>query len=100
MAESGENSSNYTVLQFSLETGPDQQPTQRSTKWGSYRSVEAAFEDAKCRAHDLRDHLQSLPTTREPTVIDTEWGYDLRIGPLTVHRLWVHENVSHRQQLP
>jgi hypothetical protein len=29
------------------------------------------------------------PTTR---VTACEWGYDLRLGPLTVHRFWVHES--------
>lgn len=99
MAQPGENSSTFTVIQFSLETGSDSQPTQRSTNWGSYVSVEEAFLNARCLANDTWNRIKETGAFGSPTIVDTEWGYDLRLGPLTVHRFWVHEHVSNQRLL-
>lgn len=99
MAQPGENPSTFTVIQFSLETAPDNQPTQRSTNWGSYLSVEEAFHNARCLANDTWSRIKGTGAFGSPTIIDTEWGYDLRLGPLTVHRFWVHEHVSNQRLL-
>jgi hypothetical protein len=34
--------------------------------------------------------------TRKVELIDTEWGYDIRRGWLTVTRLWVHDAAATR----
>ncbi len=99
MAELGDTPSTFTVIQFSLETGENDQPTQRSKNWGSYRSVEAAFDDARCRANLASSQIKKTGSFGSPTIVDTEWGYDLRLGPLTVHRFWVHENLSNQRLL-
>lgn len=92
MPSPGDTPSSFTVIQFSLETGENNRPMQRSKKWGSYVSVEEAFDNARCLAHETRDRIRAAKTVGSPAIIDTEWGYDLRLGPLTVHRFWVHEN--------
>ncbi|MBA4137205.1 MAG: hypothetical protein C0518_07805 [Opitutus sp.] len=98
MASSGDTPS-FTVIQFSLETGADNRPTQRSTNCGSFVSVEEAFLSARCLANDKWNALKESGAFGSPTIIDTEWGYDLRLGPLTVHRFWVHENFSSQRLL-
>lgn len=99
MALSGDTPSMFTVIQFSLETAPDSTPRQRSTNWGSYRSVEEAFINARCLANETRSRIQETGAFGSPAIVDTEWGYDLRLGPLTVHRFWVHENISSQRLL-
>lgn len=99
MALSGDTPSTFTVIQFSLETGPDSTPTQRSTNRGSYRDVEAAFHNARCLANETWSRIKEAGAFGSPTIVDTEWGYDLRLGPLTVHRFWVHENATSQRLL-
>lgn len=89
----------FTVIQFSLETVEDGRPTQRSTNWGSYLSVEEAFANARCLANDTQARIRESGMFGSPTLVDTEWGYDLRLGPLTVHRFWVHENIKSQRLL-
>ena len=99
MSNTGDAPSTFTVIQFSLETDADHRPTQRTKNWGSFVSVEEAFVNARCLAHDARDRLRSTGTVGSPAIVDTEWGYDLRLGPLTVHRFWVHENFRSQRLL-
>ncbi len=99
MASAGDTPSTYTVIQFSLETGKDNRPTQRSRNCGTYVSVEEAFHNARCLANDTWSRLRESRAVGAPTLIDTEWGYDLRLGPLTVHRFWVHEHQSGQRLL-
>ena len=99
MASPGDTPSTFTVIQFSLETGADSRPTQRSKNWGSFVSVEEAFHNARCLANTTRRQLRDAGTFGSPSIVDTEWGYDLRLGPLTVHRFWVHENFSSQRLL-
>lgn len=99
MPRPGDAPSTFTVIQFSLETGEDNQPKQRTKNWGSYLSVEEAFTNARCLAHGTRDRLSETRMVGSPAIVDTEWGYDLRLGPLTVHRFWVHENIRTQHSL-
>ncbi|MDP2137503.1 MAG: hypothetical protein Q8J74_06575 [Candidatus Didemnitutus sp.] len=99
MADPGDTPSTFTVFQFSLETGKKDRPTQRTTNLGSYCSVEAAFDDARCRANLASSQIKQSGAFGAPAIVDTEWGYDLRLGPLTVHRFWVHENLSNQRLL-
>lgn len=99
MAQPGDTPSTYTVIQFSLETGADAAPRQRTKTWGSYISVEEAFENARCLANDTSSRIRSAGAFGSPAIVDTEWGYDLRLGPLTVHRFWVHEKSARQRTL-
>lgn len=99
MAQSGDAPSTFTVIQFSLETGPDSVPKQRSTNCGSYRDVEAAFHSARCLANETWSRIRETGAFGSPSIVDTEWGYDLRLGPLTVHRFWVHESLNTQRLL-
>jgi len=98
MATTGETPS-FSVLQFSLEMDEGNRPTQRTRNWGRYVSVEEAFHHARSLAQGACTRLRSEQTDPEPTLVDTEWGYDLRLGALTVHRFWVHENFSSQRLL-
>lgn len=84
----------YTVIQFSLETGTNGQPTQRSSNCGSFSSVEEAFAHARTNAAQAWSRLVTVSASHieRPSLVDTEWGYDLRLGPLTVERFWVHDH--------
>jgi len=99
MSRTGDAPSTFTVIQFSLETDADNTPRQRSTNCGSYRSVEEAFHNARCLANDTWSRIKAGGAFGSPAIVDTEWGYDLRLGPLTVHRFWVHETISNQHQL-
>jgi len=99
MSGPGESNPSYTVIQFSLETGPDRTPTQRTKNWGSHACVEAAFVNARCLANLTMQRLRRDRPAEVPALVDTEWGYDLRLGPLTVDRFWVHENTAGRRLL-
>ena len=90
---------NFSVIQFSLEMGEGNRPTQRARNWGHYTSVEDAFDHARELALGACDRLRLEQTGPAPTLLDTEWGYDLRLGALTVHRFWVHENFSSQRLL-
>ncbi len=94
--------SSYTVIQFSLETEKNGAPRQRMKNWGAHASVEAAFTNARCLANRAWSTLRDGGTSPQetPSLVDTEWGYDVRLGPLTVQRFWVHENVTSSQRAP
>jgi len=85
----------FTVLQFSLETGRDGQPTQRTKSCGVFSNVEEAFVSARLLAGREWSRLQRMALEKvgsQPVeMLDTEWGYDVRQGHLVVTRLWVHE---------
>lgn len=85
----------FTVIHFALEMKAEQ-PTQRSATCGTFGSVEAAFDNARHLATTTLGQLRQSHANDAPNFVDTEWGYDIRLGPLTVHRFWVHEN--HRTQ--
>ncbi len=90
----GESPSTFTVIHFSLEIGEDQRPVQRSATCGSFPEVAEALQRAREAALDVFTQLQSTDAFDAPSVVDTEWGYDVKLGPVTVHRFWVHENLS------
>lgn len=99
VASIGDTPSKFTVIQFSLETGEDNRPTQRSRNCGTFVSVEEAFVNARCLANDTWNKIRESGAFGSPAIVDTEWGYDLRLGPLTVHRFWVHESFSSQRLL-
>jgi hypothetical protein len=89
----------FSVIHFALET-KGATPTQRSANCGAFTSVVEAFENARSLADDHLARLQQQqPGGAEASLLDTEWGYDLRLGPLTVHRFWVHEHFSTQRTL-
>lgn len=98
MSNSGATSPQFTVFQFTLEAEGVQPPTQRSRLCGSFSGVEEAFESARGLAVQTFSQLAPHHVFGSPDFVDTEWGYDLRLGPLTVHRFWVHESVASRKQ--
>jgi hypothetical protein len=81
----------FTVFRFTLEHRPGLGPTQRTADCGRFESVEEAFGRAQALAGRAFRGLQGGGGGAAPTLVDTEWGYDLRLGPLTVDRFWVHE---------
>lgn len=87
--------SSFAVLQFSLETGPDGRPTQKTTARGEFTSIEQAFSVARSLAELERGHLERSASiagaVRAIELIDTEWGYDLRQDFLVTMRFWVHD---------
>ncbi len=87
--------SSFAVLQFSLETGSDGRPTQKTTTRGAFASIEQAFSVARSLAELERGHLERSASiagaVREIELIDTEWGYDLRQDWLVTMRFWVHD---------
>lgn len=99
MANPGETTSTFTVIQFSLESGENDHPVQRSRNRGSFTSVEEAFQSARCCADDTWRQIRDTGAFGTPAIVDTEWGYDLRLGPLTVHRFWVHEDIRSQRVL-
>lgn len=99
MSSQGDTPSTFTVIQFSLATGEDNRPTQHTKSCGSYVSVEEAFHNARCLANETWRRLRASKAVGSPSIVDTEWGYDLRLGPLTVHRFWVHENSTGQRLL-
>ena len=63
-----------------------------------FAMVEEAFEVARKLADEEAERLEQIKSDSaglgEPKLvqlIDTEWGYDLRIGWLIVTRFWVHD---------
>jgi hypothetical protein len=92
MGNPGAALSTFTVIQFSLDTGVDGPPVQRTKSWGMHSSVEAAFTNARCLANLTMHKLRRDKTEHPPVLVDTEWGYDLCVGSVTVHRFWVHES--------
>ena len=89
----------FAVIQFSLEVGQGNRPSQRAQNWGSFSAVEDAFQRARQLAQTTCARLRAQDQGAEPTLLDTEWGYDLRLGNLTVHRFWVHENLNSQRLL-
>ena len=87
--------SSFAVLQFSLETGADGRPTQKTTTRGAFASIEQAFSVARSLAELERGHLERSASiagaVREIELIVTEWGYDLRQDWLVSMRFWVHD---------
>lgn len=92
MSNSGATSPQFTVFQFTLEALQAQPPTQRSRLCGSFSGIEEAFDSARQLATQTFSQLTPHAAFGSPALVDTEWGYDLRLGPLTVHRFWVHES--------
>lgn len=85
----------FSLMQFSLGLGEDGRPLQHVAVCGSFASVEEAFASARDLA--LRE-FERLAAANPPgpdgnpfELLDTEWGYDLRRGWLTVTRFWVHD---------
>ena len=95
----GESPSTFTVIHFSLEIGEDQRPVQRSATCGSFPDVAEALHRAREAAQEIFTQLQTTDAFDAPSVVDTEWGYDVKLGPVTVHRFWVHENLSSQRLL-
>jgi hypothetical protein len=88
----------FTVIQFTLTVGGDGRPLQQAVPHGSFASVEEAFAVARKHAGEEAARLEAIRSDEtgagEPKLVelvDTEWGYDLRIGWLIVTRFWVHD---------
>jgi hypothetical protein len=88
----------FSVIQFSLTVGGDGRPLQQAVPCGSFASVEDAFGTARKLADEEAERLEAIKSEETETgekklveLIDTEWGYDLRIGWLIVTRFWVHD---------
>ena len=85
----------FLVYQLSLGLGENGQPVQFAAPRGSFESVEPAFELARDLAVREADRLtepaEGEAEARTIELVDTEWGYDLRRGWLTVTRFWVHD---------
>jgi len=86
------------VLRFGLQRAADGTCTQNVQQCGVFSSVESAFSTARLEA--LREWQEACnsgaldsPATkiRKIEIKDTEWGYDLKQGHLTVARFWVHD---------
>ena len=96
-------SRDYLVFQLSLGLAEDGQPVQYAAPRGAFESVEPAFELARelavQEAGRLAESAEGEAEPRPVELIDTEWGYDLRRGWLTVARFWVHD-ASASQPLP
>jgi hypothetical protein len=68
------------------------------TVCGSHASVEEVFASARRLAGLELERLLALnstePEARPFELLDTEWGYDVRRGWLTVTRFWVHDTAA------
>ena len=72
---------------------------QRVSKVGRFQGIEAAFCAARRHAWQawrvLGDRQVSgrdpVDNRSEPELVDTEWGYDLRVDEKTVARFWVYD---------
>jgi hypothetical protein len=88
-------SRDYLVFQLSLGLGENGRPVQYVTPHGGFGSIEPAFDLARELAVQEVERLQAPADdeteARPVELIDTEWGYDLRRGWLTVTRFWVHD---------
>jgi hypothetical protein len=93
-------SRDYLVFQLSLGLGEDGRPVQYAAPRGAFDSVEPALDLARELAVREFERLQALAdgkTENKPVeLIDTEWGYDLRRGWLTIARFWVHDTSADR----
>jgi len=86
----------FSVLRFSLKTDAAGKPTQKVENCGLFESVESAFLAARVQAlqawRAISDQRRATPgPPSKIELIDTEWGYDLRVDFLVVTRLWVHD---------
>ena len=85
----------FSLMQFSLDLGADGRPLQHVTVCGSFASVEEVFASARrLAAREVERLLGGSCAGAEAgqvELIDTEWGYDIRRGWLTVTRFWVHD---------
>ncbi len=95
MSSTKPSARDFLVFQLSLGLGQDGQPVQYAAPRGAFASVEPAFELARELAVHEADRLsepsEGEAEARPVDLIDTEWGYDLRRGWLTVSRFWVHD---------
>jgi len=96
-------SRDYLVFQLSLGLGEDGQPVQYAAPRGAFESVEPALELARELAVQEADRLaapvEGETEPRAVELIDTEWGYDLRRGWLTITRFWVHDATANQPLL-
>ena len=86
----------FSVLRFDLKTDAAGLPTQDVKDCGMFASIESAFMAARLQAlqawRALSDQRRATPgPPTKISLIDTEWGYDLRVDFLVVARFWVHD---------
>ncbi len=93
----------FVVYQLSMGLGQDGEPVQFAAPRGAFDSVEPAFDFARDLAvHEadrLSEPVEGEAEARGVDLVDTEWGYDLRRGWLTVSRFWVHDASAGRPLL-
>jgi hypothetical protein len=86
----------FSVLRFSLLTDAAGRATQKVQDCGIFDSVESAFMAARLQGlqawRTISDERRATPgPPSKIELIDTEWGYDLRVNFLVVARFWVHD---------
>jgi hypothetical protein len=86
----------FSVLRFDLKTDAAGKPSQDVKDCGLFTSIESAFMAARLQAlqswRALSDQRRATPgPPTKISLIDTEWGYDLRVDFLVVARFWVHD---------
>ena len=86
----------FSVLRFSLLTDAAGRATQKVQDCGMFDSVESAFMAARLQGlqawRTISDERRATPgPPSKIELIDTEWGYDLRVNFLVVARFWVHD---------
>lgn len=84
------------MLRFTLKADAAGQPTQKVDDHGVFVSVESAFMAARLQAlqawRAISDQRRAAPgPPSKIELIDTEWGYDLRVDYLVVTRFWVRD---------
>ncbi len=93
----------FMVVQLSVGLGKDGQPVQYAAPRGAFEEAGPALELARELAIHEAARLTGLSDEEaegEPIeVVDTEWGYDLRRGWLTITRFWVHDSTEDRPEL-
>jgi hypothetical protein len=99
MSNSKSDSRDFSVVQFSLSTGPAGRPVQQAVLCESSVSVEEAFTSARRLADEEVERLKEINSRssgepRSVELIDTEWGYDIRCAWLVVTRFWVHDSAA------
>jgi hypothetical protein len=91
------NPEEFSVLRFSLKTDDAGRPTQNVEDCGLFDSVENAFLAARQNALQVwralwdERNATNPDSTAKIELLDTEWGYDLRVDCLVVTRFWVHD---------
>lgn len=86
----------FSVLRFDLKTDAAGKHSQDVKDCGMFTSIESAFMAARLQAlqswRALSDQRRATPgPPTKISLIDTEWGYDLRVDFLVVARFWVHD---------